>query len=96
MSPKGRIFKNSNTYICRLNNGCGVLYNIDSKRVCFLNHVGLKIFEFCDGTRTLDQVVEVIARQFSQDPAKIYEDILKTIKKLENEGFIGFNHAPLT
>jgi hypothetical protein len=65
-----------------------VLYNPDSDKVVIINAVGTAIWQFIDQPRTADEIVAMLAENFSDvDAVKAHEDLKQFIGGFE-EGFI--------
>jgi hypothetical protein len=47
-----------------------------------LNETGTLIWELCDGSKTIRDIVEYLSREFSGDPSHIRESVVKFIDLL--------------
>jgi hypothetical protein len=58
-----------------------------------LNEVGRDIWDLCDGTRTLDGIVNQLLKEYEGDPVKIREGVEKTILNLEEKRFLTYEET---
>lgn len=68
------------------------LYDPQRERVLTLNHTASAIWRLIDGTRTLDELVESLAVAFDMDPESIREDVVTTVDRFTEEGFLSSDH----
>jgi Coenzyme PQQ synthesis protein D (PqqD) len=65
-----------------------LLFNMDDGSYYALNEVGSRIWELCDGTRGVPQLVSLLAKEYDA-PAKIIEmDILEVLEDLRSKNLI--------
>jgi hypothetical protein len=67
----------------------GLLFNPDTNQVQVLNSTGVFIWEHCDGTQDVSQLLQALDLEFDHIPEKqVEDDVLKFIASLEEEGFL--------
>jgi len=59
----------------------------------YLNETGALIWELCDGTRTVAEVIAVLSEQYPESRALIHDDVLNLIHRLISNG-IAFLREP--
>jgi hypothetical protein len=65
-----------------------LLFNMDDGSYYALNEVGNRIWELCDGTHGVAQLVSLLAKEYDA-PAEIIEtDILEVLEDLRNKNLI--------
>jgi coenzyme PQQ biosynthesis protein PqqD len=65
-----------------------LLFNMDDGSYYALNEVGNRIWELCDGTRGVAQLVSELAKEYDA-PAKIIEtDVLEVLNDLRSKNLI--------
>lgn len=52
------------------------------------NSVGADVFKLLDGTRTVDEIAEIIANDYSVDVARVKSDVEKLIIKMREHNLI--------
>jgi hypothetical protein len=77
----------------RVVGGEALIMVVDRKELHRLNDVGSRVFELCDGTTTVDGIVEAIVREFVVDPPTARADVEKFIRELAATGAIAFKGA---
>ncbi len=50
-----------------------------------LNEVGARIWELSDGTRTVEEIINEISREFEEEKSKIERDTVNFLKELEKK-----------
>jgi Coenzyme PQQ synthesis protein D (PqqD) len=65
-----------------------VLLDPRSGRYYSLTDVGARIWELCDGQRTLDEITREIAAEYEAAPETIRADIVELLQELESEGLL--------
>lgn len=63
----------------RVIDGEAVLILSDVSEVNVLNGVGSRIFELCDGTRTLDQIAKQLVNEYNVDEATAQADVVEFV-----------------
>jgi hypothetical protein len=64
-----------------------IVYQKEQDRVHYFNRTAAIIFEFCDGTRQSQDVVEQVARIYALDPSA-YDKIRAALDSLVQEGLV--------
>lgn len=64
------------------------LYDPTSERVVVLNATASDIWRLCDGEQTLDEIIELIAKAYEQQPEEIRHQVNTTIDQFLDEGFL--------
>ncbi|MGC1416372.1 MAG: PqqD family protein [Candidatus Acidiferrum sp.] len=65
-----------------------LLFNMDDGSYYALNEVGNRIWELCDGTHGVAQLVSVLAKEYDA-PAKIIEmDVMEVLEELKGKNLI--------
>lgn len=59
-----------------------VLLDPDGGEYFSLNEVGSRVWELCDGTRTVGEVVGVLAEEFEAPSETIRDDVLELLEEL--------------
>lgn len=59
-----------------------------------LNETGRAIWELCDGTKTLDIIVDQLLEEYEGDPEQIRENVEETISALKEQGFLTYEETP--
>lgn len=55
-----------------------------------LNSVGKDLWNLCDGTRTLDDIVEQLLEEYEGEPEEIRNDVQKVISNLKEKEFLTY------
>ena len=66
----------------------GMLLNLESGEYFETGPVGLTVWELCDGRRTLDAVVESVARRFATLPQRVARDVGSFVSELKRRDLI--------
>jgi hypothetical protein len=64
------------------------LYDPASEQVTILNGTASDVWYLCDGTRTEEEIVELLAGSYSVAPAQIRDDVAGTIAKIQKAGLL--------
>jgi hypothetical protein len=64
-----------------------IIYNPDQDRVHYLNKTAAIIFEFCDGSRATDDIVQRVATAFELAPSA-HDEIREGLASLLQEGLV--------
>jgi hypothetical protein len=59
-----------------------------------LNPTARAVWELCDGTTTIDELVDAIRQVFSVDRAVAIADVTTVVDQLEAAGLVGWADAP--
>jgi hypothetical protein len=66
----------------RIVDGSAVIVLADSGEVMVLNAVGTRIWQLTDGTRTAQEIVESIQREYAVAPEQARKDVAELLEKL--------------
>ena len=80
-----RRFKRHDGVLRQEVSGSVVLFHMDNGRYYALNDVGTRAWELCDGTRTVAEIVGVLAGEYDAAEATIHEDVATLFSELSNE-----------
>ncbi len=68
----------------------GLLFNPDTNQVKVINATGLFIWQQCDGTHDLTDVVTALQEAFDEVPAdQVTQDVQEFVEAMLESGFIG-------
>jgi pyrroloquinoline quinone biosynthesis protein D len=56
--------------------------------VMVLNPTGEAILGFCDGERSVDEVVDALAKEYEVEPAELAEDVIDYLARLQDRGVL--------
>ncbi len=65
-----------------------VLLNLDSGEYFSLNEVGGKIWELCDGTRSVSEIVSAICQAYDAPAETVETDVLELLEELAGERLV--------
>jgi len=65
-----------------------LLYSPPQMRAYFLNASAYAVWELCDGTRSVEQIAEELAKEVGRAAADILPDVAKAIDQLQQEGLL--------
>lgn len=82
-------FKNPDI-VCRNDQKEALLFNPASGNMLCINKTGAFIWELCDGTHAVDDMVKGITEKQEVDSKRAGEDCSSYLKELEEAGFIGY------
>ena len=66
-----------------------VLYNPDTADAVGINPVGVAVWKWMDGKRSLDEIVSEIRSNFEDTPDAVFEEIAAFVNMLAENGFVG-------
>ena len=69
--------------------GTVVLLNMDDGRYFALDEVGGRVWDLCDGSRTLSAIAAILAEEYEAPAATIARDLAELINALTNEDLVG-------
>ena len=72
----------------RVIEGEAVILSLDTKAFRGLNPVGSRVWELIDGRRSVDEIVEAIAREFDVAPERAAEDVRAFVRALLDRGLV--------
>ena len=62
-----------------------VLLDLDSGLYFALNEVGARVWELCDGERSLDEIVAVVTNEYDVEPDTARADVTELLEQLAGE-----------
>jgi coenzyme PQQ biosynthesis protein PqqD len=65
-----------------------VLLNLESGKYYALNEVGGRVWELCDGTRSVAEVVALICQEYDAPGEVIETDVLDLLQELAHEKLV--------
>jgi coenzyme PQQ biosynthesis protein PqqD len=65
-----------------------VLLNPKSGEYYTLEAVGTRVWQLCDGKRTIAEIAATIAQEFDESPAIIENDVIELVKELMDEELV--------
>jgi hypothetical protein len=65
-----------------------VLFRLDDGQYYALDDVGIRIWDLCDGTRRVPDIVEVIRREYDAPADQIQADVRELLDDLVREGLV--------
>ena len=86
MFPKASedvVWKKSNEKIVLFDAKSGKLFELSETAAC--------IWELCDGKKTKDDIVSILAQEFNKDEADIRGDIIDFMEDMYKRGFLDKN-----
>jgi hypothetical protein len=70
--------------------GEAVVYDRSGKRATYLNDTATVIWKLCNGTSTITDIIEMLAKEYPENVASIASDVDETINRLVAERLIVF------
>ena len=67
-----------------------LLFNPADGNILCINGTGITIWDLCDGSRDMKNIVSEITGKYEVSGEKAEKDCLNFFKKLEESGFIGY------
>lgn len=64
------------------------LYNPRTEQVVVLNGTASDIWRLADGSRTIEDIIELLASSYQVSPDSIASDVEKTVQELSEAGLI--------
>ena len=71
-----------------------LIYRSPSETAIYLNETATVIWKLCDGTRTVQGIVDVLADAFPESASEIGADVREAIDELVSQGVLAFT-APV-
>jgi len=65
-----------------------LLFNIDDGSYYALNEVGNRIWDLCDGTHTVEQLVRMLAKEYNATEEMIETDALELLEDLRSKNLV--------
>jgi hypothetical protein len=72
----------------RIYDGEGVIVQAETMEVRVVNPTGARVWELVDGQRTVEEVVELICREFDASREDAERDVLEFLDRLEACGLV--------
>lgn len=72
----------------RVIEGEAVILSMDTKILRGLNPVGSRVWEMIDGRRSVDEIVDAIAREFTTERATAATDVGAFVRELLDRGLV--------
>lgn len=72
-------------------NGEIVVLIPEKRRIYSLGSVGTRIWELADGTHTVEEIINVLHKEFKVSKEKLVRDVLSFIKKLSKKRLLGLS-----
>ena len=70
-----------------------VLYHHASRKSVYLNESGAVVWKLCDGQRTVQQIIDLLAESYPDAKADMAADVWESINNLRREGVLQLNDA---
>ena len=61
------------------------MLSLDDGAYFSLNEVGAHVWNLCDGSRTIAQVVDAVCAEFDATPDEVTEDVVSLVDELASE-----------
>lgn len=68
--------------------GTVVLLGLDEGRYYSLDEIGGRIWDLCDGARTVAQIAALLAAEYEAPPETITQDLVELLDDLANEKLV--------
>lgn len=68
--------------------GTAVLLRLDGGMYYTLNGVGERVWDLCDGTRTVPELASAVAEEFDAPAERIAADVTELVEELAAEGLV--------
>lgn len=68
-----------------------LLYSLSGTKAVYLNETAGLIWEICDGNRTVEEIIVLLAQSYPQQKAQIRPDVIATIQALIENGAMTLN-----
>ena len=68
--------------IAQENSGTLVLFNMDDGQYYSMNEIGSRIWELCDGSRSIGQVVSILCEEYDSPAEIVNRDALELLEEL--------------
>jgi pyrroloquinoline quinone biosynthesis protein D len=67
-----------------------VLLDLDGGEYFTLNDVGGRVWELCDGSHTVSEIVEILAAEYEAPPHEIQGDVEELLTELADEKLVQY------
>jgi hypothetical protein len=88
MIDQQRVFGRRDRVIVQQVDGDSVLLDIDNGEYFSLNEVGGRVWELCDGTRSVASIVEAICAEYEAQPPIVLSDTSELLESLAGAGLV--------
>ena len=68
--------------------GALVVFHLESGEYYSLDEIGSRIWELCDGSRTLSEITDVLCGEYDAPWTSVHADVLELVGTLEKEGLM--------
>lgn len=65
-----------------------LLFNMDDGNYYSLNEVGRRIWELCDGTHSIEQIIDALAQEYDEAKEVLAGDVVDFLEKFRNDKLI--------
>ena len=65
-----------------------VLLNLDDGAYFALNEVGNRVWELCNGARSVSEIISITCREYDAPPEVVETDVLELFGELAEEGLV--------
>jgi coenzyme PQQ biosynthesis protein PqqD len=65
-----------------------LLFNMDDGNYYSLNEVGSRIWELCDGTHSIEQIIDALAQEYDEDKDVLAEDVVEFLERFQSDKLI--------
>jgi hypothetical protein len=65
-----------------------VLFNLDSGQYYSLNEVGSRLWQLCDGSCSVSEIISTLCDEFDASTEMIESDVLELLGELEGEALV--------
>jgi len=83
--PRDRRFKRHAAVLRQDVSGAVVLFNMESGLYYSLNDIGTRIWDLCDSTRSVADIVAVVAAEYGEAEAVVHDDVVDLFAELADE-----------
>jgi len=67
-----------------------VLFNPDTAQAVGINPVGVAVWKWIDGKRSIEDLVRLIEQQYEEVPESVQQEVCSFVKDLTEGGFVGY------
>lgn len=86
--PDARIPRHAANFKMQIMDGEAVIFHPTSKKVVHASSSAALIWELCDGQRSLEQIVELLAGEYPDARAEIELDVPQTLEIFASAGVV--------
>jgi hypothetical protein len=81
-----KVPKQANGFVVEEMQGESLLYRIGSHQAIHLDNAGTVIWKLCDGSRTVQEIIDLIATNYPGFEADVRTDVREVVELLERDG----------